>query len=317
MPDPDLGPFIQTIETRFPQIQVRTAVPIQAGWSSFVLEVNAEYMFRFPRRPEIVPGLLKESALLPELAGALSVAVPRFEYIWLPEEGGRSEPSLQPVNQVDAQSFVGYRKISGEALHVDIVTPALIAHLAAVLGELHAFPVSRAAELGIPGGSAADWRQEYQETYDWVQRLVCPLLSQAEQDRVTAGWEAFLDGDAHFRFRPALVHRDLGPEHILCDPAAGRVNGIIDWEDASIGDPAIDFTGLLMDCGADFARQVLARYPGPVDETLWARAEFYAWIGPVYEIRFGLESEQQEHLENGLEEMKQTLIRYERYGQQP
>jgi aminoglycoside 2''-phosphotransferase len=192
--------------------------------------------------------------------------------------------------------------------------PALSEHLAAVLGELHAFPVSRAAALGIPGGSAADWREEYQETYDWVQRLVCPLLTQAEQNRVTARWEGFLSNAAYFRFWPALVHRDLWGAHIFCDPATGHINGIIDWEDASIGDPAIDFTGLLMDHGADFTRQVLASYPGPADETLWARAEFYAWIGPVYEIRFGLESGQQEHLERGLEEMRQTLIRHERYG---
>jgi aminoglycoside 2''-phosphotransferase len=307
MPDPDLAHFIQTIKTHFPQIQVRTAVPIQEGWGSFVLEVNDELMFRFPRRPEIVPGLRKEIALLPELAEALSVAVPRFEYIWLPEERRESEPFLQPVNQVDAQPFVGYHKIPGVPLHADIAIPALIAHLAAVLGELHAFPVSRAADLGIPGGSAADWREEYRQTYDWVRQLVCPLLSQAEQDKVTAGWEGFLDDAAHFRFRPALIHRDLGAEHILCDPATGRINGLIDWEDTSIGDPAIDFTGLLMDCGADLARQVLASYRGPADETLWARAEFYAWIGPVYEIRFGLESGQTHHLEQGLAELRSTI----------
>jgi aminoglycoside phosphotransferase (APT) family kinase protein len=35
-----------------------------------------------------------------------------------------------------------------------------------------------------------------------------------------------------------LVHRDLTPEHVLVD-ARGSVVGLIDFEDATVGDPAI------------------------------------------------------------------------------
>jgi aminoglycoside 2''-phosphotransferase len=290
--------YRQAIETTFPQVQIVTMTPIQEGWGSFVLEINGAWIFRFPRRPEIVPGLRREIALLPDLARALSIAVPQYDYVWHGDEG---------CEGVCRWPFVGYRKIPGVPLRTDIATPALIAHLAATLGELHAFSVSRAAELGIPGGSAGEWREEYRESYVWVRQLVWPLLSPSEQAWGAALWTKFLTDDANFRFRPALVHRDLWGAHILCDPATGRVNGIIDWEDASIGDPAIDFAGLLMDHGMDFTRQVLARYPGPADETLWSRAEFYGWIGPVYEVRFGLETGQREHLERGLEELRTFL----------
>jgi aminoglycoside 2''-phosphotransferase len=287
--------YKQAIEACFPQVQVRDCRPIQEGWDSFVLEVDGETIFRFPRRPETIPGLRKEIALLPELARALSVAVPRYEYVWPGPEGG--DPMYR-------WPFVGYRKIPGVPLEAGMLEPAwtapLAAHLAAVLDELHTFPVARASELGVPGGSAADWRQEYRETYGWVQQLVCPLLAASERAAVAAQWAGFLEDETNFRFRPALVHRDLCGDHILCDPAAGRVNGIIDWADAAIGDPAIDFVGLLWACGPDFTRQVLASYGGPVDEAFWSRVGFYTRIVPAYEIRFGLETGQPEHVAQGL-----------------
>jgi aminoglycoside phosphotransferase (APT) family kinase protein len=44
-------------------------------------------------------------------------------------------------------------------------------------------------------------------------------------------------------YAPALAHCDLGPEHLLC--REGRLVGVIDWADAKIGDPAIDYAWLL------------------------------------------------------------------------
>jgi aminoglycoside 2''-phosphotransferase len=116
-------------------------------------------------------------------------------------------------------------------------------------------------------------------------------------------WEGFLTDDAHFRFRPGLIHRDLTGEHILCDPTRGLITGIIDWGDATIGDPALDFVGLLWDAGRDFTEAVLAGYQGQVDETFWDRMAFYAELAPVYEIRFGLVTADEAHLNAGLESL--------------
>jgi aminoglycoside 2''-phosphotransferase len=294
--------YKQAIEACFPQVHVRSWVPIEEGWSSFILEVNGETIFRFPRRPDILPGLRREMALLPDLAPALSVAVPQYEYVW---------PGVEDGAGACRWPFVGYRKIAGlpldAALLGSVPAQALAASLAAAVTELHCFPVARAAELGVPGGSAADWRREYRETYGWVQRLVCPLLEEAVLARMTALWEGFLEHEANFRFRPALVHRDLCGDHILCVPAAGRVNGIIDWEDAAIGDPAIDFVGVLWACGPEFTAQVLAAYRGPVDETFWSRVVFYRRIVPAYEIQFGLETGQPLHVAQGLADLRKDF----------
>jgi aminoglycoside 2''-phosphotransferase len=280
------------------QVQVRTARPIQAGWSSFVLLVNDELIFRFPRRPEIEAGLEKEIRLLPELAQALPVSVPHFEFIW---RGGPSYDGL----------FVGYKKIAGVPLESDSLSSDKLDHLArhlvVVLSALHRFPVQQATRLQVPGGSADRWRQEYREFYAWIQHHIVPLLEPLAQAATVALWEGFLADDAHFQFRPVLIHRDLGGEHILCDAEQGLVAGIIDWEDAAIGDPALDFVGLHCDVGREFAEQVLSGYQGQVDKTFWPRVIFYSSIIPFYEIQFGLTTGNKAHVDHGLERLQARL----------
>jgi len=71
----------------------------------------------------------------------------------------------------------------------------------------------------------------------------------------------------------ALVHGDLAGEHILWDADRRQVN-IIDFSDRSIGDPALDFAGLLAN-GQQFAQRVVDRYRGPKDERWLWRARLY------------------------------------------
>ena len=39
-------------------------------------------------------------------------------------------------------------------------------------------------------------------------------------------------------------------------------DSVIDWGRAMIGDPALDFVGLLAGCGAEFGERALASYTG-------------------------------------------------------
>jgi aminoglycoside phosphotransferase (APT) family kinase protein len=42
----------------------------------------------------------------------------------------------------------------------------------------------------------------------------------------------------------AVIHRDFSEDHILLDPVSQRLAGVIDFTDASLGDPAFDFAFL-------------------------------------------------------------------------
>jgi aminoglycoside 2''-phosphotransferase len=273
-----------------PQSRILSAEPIQEGWCSFVLDVNGEHIFRFARWPEIEAQFRMEMRLLPELAPALPVAVPRFEFSW------KDCPGCEIP-------FVGYRKIPGVPLNRLPPSRELACQLAAILSALHRFPTARALELSVPDLRPPRWQREYEGLYEWAQRSALPMLEPSARSAVDSRWEAFLGDEANFRFPPALIHRDLGAEHILCDPEENRATGIIDWGDACIGDPALDFVGLWADCGRSFAEQVAAEYGGEIGAAFWNRAAFYLAIIPFYYIQYAQQISDEALLREGVERL--------------
>jgi aminoglycoside 2''-phosphotransferase len=283
--------YRQIIAACFPDLAIERCDVHSQGWDSVAVVVNDALIFRFPKRPDVEPQYRMEARLLPQLAQTLSVAVPRFEFIW---PGGLAYP----------HSFVGYRLIAGLQLDATLLrslrAERLAAQLARTITEIHRFPMQLAAQAGVPGGDTQHWRGEYRGLYARIQAQVFPLLSIAARERCAARFEAFLQHDAYFRFDTKLVHCDLNAEHILVDPAHNAISGIIDWGDAAIGDPAIDFTGLYAELDQDFMDQVLAHYDLAGDHTLRERALFYAFIMPFYAVLFGLSTGQEQYVRQGL-----------------
>lgn len=252
---------------------------VEAGWDSVVAVVDDEWIFRFPRRPEIERWLESEIALLPELGPTLPVAVPQFEHV-----------IRTPL------MCVGYRMIQGEPLTAAAASPESVASF---LSALHRFDVARAERLGV---RPRPWRAHYVEQCAEFVRRVLPLLDPDERQSAEA---LFAEAEALEGFEPALVHVDLGPEHLLCRD--GTLVGVIDWGDVQIGDPAIDFAWLLHVPPRAYGDALLAAYTGPADERLRERARFYHRLGPWYEVHYGLLTGRPAHVEAGLRGVRARL----------
>ena len=297
----DVDAAIVLIQRNFPQIAIRTAVPITKGWDSFVLEVNGELIFRFPMRDDVIPYLQNELCLLPLLEQALSTPIPHFDFRG---QGDSSYPYM----------FVGYRKLVGVALEDKRITQeqlaALAPTLATFLSELHSFPVARAVLVGVQEHTPEQWRERYLERYMDLQKRVFPLLDADLGTKSERLWEDFLDDRASFAFQPALIHCDLACEHILCDPERGTLTGVIDWGDVTIGDLAMDFVGLHDGRGREFTGLVLAGYRGIVDAAFWRRMDFYLCYGPFSELLYGAYSGNERFIAKGREGLR-TLFREE------
>jgi len=291
----ELEPYRRFITERFPQIQVREARFNLEGWDSVVVEVNGELIFRFARRPQVEAGFQKEAALLPFLQRALPVQTPVFEWITPGEEDG-------------GLGCVGYRKISGEPLDARLAAhPAIAGQIGEALTCLHGLALPWTVHRRLPLRSILDWKRHYLDLYQQVRLQVFPRLAAPLQARAAALWEGFLRPRANFRFAMTLIHADLAPEHILCDPQSGRLTGIIDWEDACTGDPALDFAGLLDTGGEAFVHRVLEAYRREMGPNFWARLQFYHQIAPFYRVQYGLETGDDAHLRGGLEELERML----------
>jgi aminoglycoside 2''-phosphotransferase len=90
---------------------------------------------------------------------------------------------------------------------------------------------------------------------------VFPLLAGNVRYDVESQLEAFLDDDANFTNAPTLLHAELWPEHVLFSRASGRLAGVIDFGDVSIGDPDYDLAFLASKLGKDFIARLLRHHP--------------------------------------------------------
>ncbi len=259
-----------------------SVVPIEGGWVSDVLEVDGRWIFRFPKTPDVDELIRADIALLPALGEALSMPIPRPQFI-----------SEEPL-------CIGYPKLVGEPIDAD-ASVTLARQLARFLSELHAFPPARVVELGIP---AVDWPVRVQERSDEFRERVFPLLEPDERKRSEAMF-ARLDELLAEGFDAALVHGDLGPEHILVD--GDRVTGVLDWSEAHVGDPALDFAWLAHGTSEVFAAALWSSYEHDVDDAFRERSLLYRRRGPWYEVRYGLDIGDERFVESGLAGIRARL----------
>lgn len=290
----------QAIENSFPDFEIHSIIANEIqGWDSFVAVVNDIYIFRFPTRARVIKQLGFEIKLLPQLAGKLPVSVPNLEYVW---HGDKKQP----------QMFVGYTMIQGTVLSKKPpFEPARKKELAGILGqtlkELHTFPVEKALEADMKPTTAQSWREEYEGMLKRHEKNSFPLMEPELQDKCILLFDEFLENEEFFRFEPALHHGDLAPDdHIFWNPKTEEITGIIDWGDMRVGDPALDFTGILCDCGLEFTEMVLGEYSKdmPDDPTILERAAWYMKLFGFHNIEYGQLIKEDKWIEEGLEELR-------------
>ena len=238
-------------------------IEIDEGFDFKVLIVDDAWVVRWPRHRLAVEEIGQEVDLLPVLAPLLPVAVPQFEYV-------SREPWL-----------VAYRLIRGEPLVAE--DPGGVRTF---LDALHAVDVET-----VPA-RRPDWLEMYREQADEFQRVVLPLL---DVDERSAGEALLAETETLTGFRPALTHSDLLPEHLLVHD--GRLAGVIDWGDARIGDPALDYAWLLNGPFPDW----------DVDGELRRRALIYHRLGPWFDTHSGVFIDRPERIRSGLAGIRSRL----------
>jgi aminoglycoside phosphotransferase (APT) family kinase protein len=241
----------------------RELVEIDDGYDFEVAIVDRDWVFRFPRRANVAEALEVEIAALPILAAALPIAVPHFEHV-----------SREPP-------FVAYRAIHGEPL-VDEDPEGVRAFLSALHGlDAAELPLERPAWVGV-----------YVARCERFAHGVLPLLDADERPRARA---FFAEASTLTGFDAVPIHGDVLPEHLRCH--GRRLAGVIDWGDACVGDPALDYAWLL-------------NVPFPhwdVDDDLRRRARFHYRLEPWVWAHYGLVTEQPALVRAGLAEIRTRL----------
>lgn len=265
----------------------RSICAIPGGWANSTYDLDGEYIVRFPRNDAVAVATQRELRLLPDLAPTLSFSIPHPSHVatW------RDRP------------FFAYERIYGTPLGPGNVCVGLVEKMAAVLRELHAYPADRAADLLNLGAPEHVWRYRYEDLWPTVQDVALPEMEPDLADTVKRRYAAMVDDPPEFPV--SFIHNDLGTEHVLVDQLSGDPVALIDFEDASVGDPAVDLVSLVAMVGH---RALPALTAGrDLGERLLDRLHFYRWMGSVHAIIYGVTTGVAEERIAGLTELRRRI----------
>jgi aminoglycoside 2''-phosphotransferase len=285
------------IASQFAEIGPPRITGRYGGMDHHAVEIDDAWIFRFPKRAECEPMLLRELRLLPHIEGLIPVQVPAYRCI------GKPTPEYP-------WTFVGYRKLAGtpaiECPPDRIDLAELASSLGRILSALHGCDPDSLVPLGVV-------RLDEFEDIGTVRTETLEELAQVRpklEREVYDPCRAFVSDDGRaFPTEPpraCLLHGDLDAEHLLIDPD-GRLAGLIDWADACLGDPAYDFKFLWVWPGDDFIARVLEQYTSSVDRGFLDRVQFYGVCTAVGQVAYGLASGRDENLRLGLAALRRAF----------
>jgi len=198
------------------------------GWDNTAWLAGENVAFRFPRREIALPGILREIAVLPQIAPRLPFAIPDAGYPGAPSD-------LFPW------PWFGSRLIPGHEIHEhgglrDDCRRQIAHDLGVFLGTLHRLRVPDDADLEVDPNGRADMSAR-------VPRTRLSLLELDPSGTLGARAAGILDAAENLPLTDDLVlaHGDLHFRHTLINERGGLA-GIIDWGDTCLSAAGIDLS---------------------------------------------------------------------------
>ncbi|MBN8192216.1 phosphotransferase [Bacillus sp. NTK074B] len=268
------------IESQFPELIPTDLEIIDYGFDNTVIKVNAEWVFRFPRR-EIAVRLLETEGRLLSLfkEEKLGLQVPVPVYYGKPSSG-----YMWP--------FLGYQFVEGtipsraETVWREGVSAI---RLAQFLKRLHKTDVKEAERQGVP--------------YDEMDRLDVEKrtsifeknISELKDLKLFRHMELLEDYLERLPMKsmpeiPTLVHGDLHFKNIVVN-GEGVLSGVIDWGDVHLGHRAIDLN-LVYSFLSLKGRELFFQEYGQVGDIELEYARFKAIYTNVVLLLYGYHEEQ-------------------------
>ncbi len=275
------------LEQAYPELTIQSAQLNTLGQNSDILIVNDNLIFRFPRYAEGIRRLAGEVKVLQALANKLPLPIPQPEYIQLGTEAG--------------QAWIGYQLIQGEPLwreDMPNLDDAGRQHYAHQIGDflrtLHQIPSTDLPPLEID-----DKLEFWQDFYAQIQNKLFQFMRSDATRELQEHFEAYFKNIKDYAYTPALRHGDFGTVNILHDKSIPTITGIIDFGDAALGDPAIDYAGLQSGYGEEFVKLVVNddAYFGEIQH----RMNFYLGTFALFEALHGYDNDDLEAFEAGME----------------
>ena len=226
----DLDQIGAAIETAFPKLaRVRPIQWIAEGSSSNVVETDSGLVFRIAKTTASRDSYQWEAHLLPEIAGQIDFSLP--DPRWHVSDASSGNPCM-----------IGYRKLPGQPIvrrQLNLLdSKVLHRDLCRFMCQLHACELTKATADIAPLYHAE--RESLIKIGDVVLPRLERALSSCEFEVARLWLESMLDDRRMQDFDRKLIHGDLFYGNVLVDTTTSQITGVIDFENASLGDPAQD-----------------------------------------------------------------------------
>ena len=258
------------VREQFPELAVATVERLGDGWEHETYLVDGRVVFRFPRHAGGGDDFEFEESVHSLVSSVIGdiVGIPRITR-W-------GQPSAR-----FPYPFAGHELIPGVAANDPSVrlNPALADDIGRALSRLHSIPGAAAAAAGVYTADLdkADLAAGLQRVRRWVTEV--PEIRDHAAD--PCRWLDRAPRAPHpYRGSPRFIHDDFQMEHVLVSRTTGRLSGIIDWG-GGLGDPARDFSYVLLHGGWSFFQRALGAYDLPLDAEFQARTLFSARLGAL------------------------------------
>ncbi|HEX2188854.1 MAG TPA: aminoglycoside phosphotransferase family protein [Longimicrobiaceae bacterium] len=237
------------LASRLPGADGRPLEPLGEGDYCLAFRWGSRVV-RAAKHPAAAAALRREACVLAEVAGLLPLPVPRPEY--------HAPPGCPPFTVHDEVRGEVLTREGWEGMPAPARTRAA-SDLAAFLRALHSLPAEVGDRCGLERLDAASKARSLRGSCAEGLHARLDRETRDRLDAALAGWSSPAPGAAP---EAVLLHRDVAPGHLLCDPATGRLTGVIDFGDVALGEPARDFVYVYEDFGPAILAEVLAAYAG-------------------------------------------------------
>lgn len=173
--------------------------------------------------------------------------------------------------------------------------------IADVLQAVHSFPITDTALL----------EDAFKGAYNPSQRhfhdQLGEILTYEQHDQIE---KLYVEHDQDLAENPAaltVIHADLKPEHLQIDPDTGRLEAVLDWGDACLGDPDYDFALLHLHFGEDFVRRLLALLPELDTQRVLAKVPFFQLLRTLQDITIDVLSGEEQYLAGNLRRLSHLI----------
>lgn len=247
---------LRTIAPELAEAELR---PAGSGECYVAWWVGDEHIVRIAK-DGAADALETEMAVLPALADAIDLAIPRPIHLGKDPSTGRTLLVHEAVRGVPLLPALKARLSTAERHR-------LAQSLATFLGQLQAYD-SSSIPVQLPESRTHPSHFDQRS----IERVVFPRMPAHHVESCRALAETF---EPCLRSAWVLVHADLYDHHVLVDDHDRSLAGVIDFGDLSQGDPAYDLSTLMDDFGLDFVAELVHALPHPARAHDLARARFY------------------------------------------